>query len=146
MKTNTLHLVCRIKKNLFDRVSQAALAVSRYQELALKVDNDEISKSTYTQSCLMLTLEGFPFITERISKAKRAKTSKNQQEMKRQVQERDMRKDIKAGSARQQEKKVNEDPIEVKGSIMTSFQKFKGSFGCFESPRTKDVKVRKLVY
>ncbi|GKA17714.1 hypothetical protein Tco_0697551 [Tanacetum coccineum] len=83
---------------------------------------------------------------ERISKAKRAKTSKNQQEMKRQVQERDLRKDIKAGSARQQEKKVNEDPIEVKGSIMTSFQKFKGSFGCFESPRTKDVKVRKLVY
>ncbi|GJT22545.1 retrotransposon protein, putative, ty1-copia subclass [Tanacetum coccineum] len=83
---------------------------------------------------------------ERISKSKRAKTSKNQQEMKRQVQERDMRKDIKAGSARQQEKKVNEDPIEVKGSIMTSFQKFKGSFGCFESPRTKDVKVRKLVY
>ncbi|GJR84222.1 hypothetical protein Tco_0155007, partial [Tanacetum coccineum] len=48
--------------------------------------------------------------------------------------------------SRQQEKKVNEDPIEVKGSIMTSFQKFKGSFGCFESPRTKDVKVRKLVY
>ncbi|GKA40839.1 hypothetical protein Tco_0733432, partial [Tanacetum coccineum] len=48
--------------------------------------------------------------------------------------------------SRQQEKKVNEDPIEVKGSIMTSFQKFKGSFECFESPRTKDVKVRKLVY
>ncbi|GJZ20261.1 hypothetical protein Tco_0556851 [Tanacetum coccineum] len=46
--------------------------------------------------------------------------------------------------SRQQEKKVNEDPIEVKGSIMTSFQKFKGSFGCFESPRTKDVKVRKI--
>ncbi|GKE80069.1 hypothetical protein Tco_1550069, partial [Tanacetum coccineum] len=64
---------------------------------------------------------------ERISKSKRAKTSKNQQEMKRQVQERDMRKDIKVGSARQQEKKVNEDPIEVKGSIMTSFQKFKDS-------------------
>ncbi|GKF31468.1 hypothetical protein Tco_0101266, partial [Tanacetum coccineum] len=80
---------------------------------------------------------------ERILKSKRAKTSKNRQEMKRQVI---MRKDIKAGSARQQEKKVNEDPIEVKGSIMTSFQKFKDSFGCFESPRTKDVKVRKLVY
>ncbi|GKD53076.1 hypothetical protein Tco_1286463, partial [Tanacetum coccineum] len=59
---------------------------------------------------------------------------------------RDLRKVIKAGSARQQEKKVNEDQIEVKGSIMTSFQKFKGSFGCFESPRTKDVKVRKFVY
>ncbi|GJY39617.1 hypothetical protein Tco_0425981 [Tanacetum coccineum] len=88
----------------------------------------------------------FQPVLERISKSKRAKTSKNQQEMKRQVQERDMRKDIKAGSARQQEKKVNEDPIKVKGSIMTSFQKFKGSFGCFESPRTKDVKVRKLVY
>ncbi|GJQ95351.1 hypothetical protein Tco_0006490 [Tanacetum coccineum] len=104
-----------------------------------------------TSNKLMVDPHGFEGylkmkVKERISKSKRAKTSKNQQEMKRQVQERDMRKDIKAGSARQQEKKVNEDPIEVKGSIMTSFQKFKGSFGCFESPRTKDVKVRKLVY
>ncbi|GJY53207.1 reverse transcriptase domain-containing protein [Tanacetum coccineum] len=54
---------------------------------------------------------------ERILKSKRAKTSQNRQEMKRQVQERDLRKVIKAGSARQQEKKVNEDPIEVKGSV-----------------------------
>ncbi|GKE50844.1 hypothetical protein Tco_1486000, partial [Tanacetum coccineum] len=77
---------------------------------------------------------------------KEQKQAKTDKKRKRQVQERDVRKDIKTGSARQQEKKVNEDPIEVKGSIMTSFQKFKGSFGCFESPRTKDVKVRKLVY
>ncbi|GKC56769.1 hypothetical protein Tco_1084367, partial [Tanacetum coccineum] len=51
---------------------------------------------------------------ERISKSKRAKTSQNRQETEEtsdQVQERDMRKDIKARSARQQEKKVNEDPI-----------------------------------
>ncbi|GKC74314.1 hypothetical protein Tco_1120197, partial [Tanacetum coccineum] len=52
----------------------------------------------------------------KVKKSKnKAKTDKKR---KRQVQE----KDIKAGSARQQEKKVNEDPIEVKGSIMTSFQ------------------------
>ncbi|GKC28369.1 hypothetical protein Tco_1035663 [Tanacetum coccineum] len=71
---------------------------------------------------------------------KQAKTGKKR---KRQVQERDLKPISKPD---QQEKKVNEDPIEVKGSIMTSFQKFKGSFGCFESLRAKDVKVRKLVY
>ncbi|GJY52193.1 hypothetical protein Tco_0443040 [Tanacetum coccineum] len=85
-----------------------------------------------------------------VGKDIKVKKSKNKQKPTRNEetsdQEKDMRKDIKAGSARQQEKKVNEDPIEVKGSIMTSFQKFKDSFGCFESPRTKDVKVRKLVY
>ncbi|GJS06831.1 reverse transcriptase domain-containing protein [Tanacetum coccineum] len=61
---------------------------------------------------------------ERILKSKRAKTSQNRQEMKRQVQERDLRKVIKAGSARQQEKKVNEDPIEVKGSRQGAIRKF----------------------
>ncbi|GKD70642.1 hypothetical protein Tco_1324732, partial [Tanacetum coccineum] len=59
---------------------------------------------------------------ERILKSKRAKTSKTDKKRKRQVQERNLKPIAKAGSARQQEKKVNEDPIEVKGLIMTSFQ------------------------
>ncbi|GJU62434.1 hypothetical protein Tco_1244269 [Tanacetum coccineum] len=83
---------------------------------------------------------------ERIIKSKRAKTSQNRQETEKTSTRERFEANIKAGSTRQQEKKVNEDPIKVKGSIMTSFQKFKDSFGCFESPRTKDVKARKLVY
>ncbi|GKD10651.1 hypothetical protein Tco_1190336, partial [Tanacetum coccineum] len=51
---------------------------------------------------------------ERISKAKRAKTSKNQQEMKRQVQERDMRKDIKAGSADNKRRKSMKTQLKSK--------------------------------
>ncbi|GKE39864.1 hypothetical protein Tco_1463269, partial [Tanacetum coccineum] len=50
---------------------------------------------------------------------KRAKTNKKR---KRQVQERDMRKRYQSRISRQQEKKVNEDPIEVKGPILTSFK------------------------
>ncbi|GJY84511.1 retrovirus-related pol polyprotein from transposon TNT 1-94, partial [Tanacetum coccineum] len=62
-------------------------------------------------------------LTKDIKVKQKSKTNKNRHERKKdQVQERDMRKDIKAGSARQQEKKVNEDPIEVKGPILTSFK------------------------
>ncbi|GJS54810.1 hypothetical protein Tco_0628172 [Tanacetum coccineum] len=51
---------------------------------------------------------------ERISKSKRAKTSKNQQEMQRQVQERDMRKDIKAGSADNKRRKSMKTQLKSK--------------------------------
>ncbi|GKC08349.1 hypothetical protein Tco_0999959 [Tanacetum coccineum] len=44
------------------------------------------------------TLSIRPMISERISKSKRAKTSKNRQEMKRQVQEKDLKPISKAGS------------------------------------------------
>ncbi|GJR83957.1 reverse transcriptase domain-containing protein [Tanacetum coccineum] len=122
------------------------IASTSFAHLSKQVLVEELKEKSINEKEVLAVVEeeGHTWMTpERILKSKRAKTSKNRQEMKRQVI---MRKDIKAGSARQQEKKVNEDPIEVKGSIMTSFQKFKGSFGCFESPRTKDVKVRKLVY
>ncbi|GJS46578.1 putative reverse transcriptase domain-containing protein, partial [Tanacetum coccineum] len=59
---------------------------------------------------------------ERIIKSKRAKTSQNRQETEETSTREKFEKVIKAGSARQQEKKVNEDQIEVKGSIMTSLQ------------------------
>ncbi|GJW99850.1 hypothetical protein Tco_0183764 [Tanacetum coccineum] len=66
---------------------------------------------------------------ERISKSKRAKTSQNRQETEEtsdQVQEKDLKPFSKAGKESRniqlKPKKVNEDPIEVKGSIMTSFQ------------------------
>ncbi|GJY42119.1 hypothetical protein Tco_0429389 [Tanacetum coccineum] len=50
----------RIQKNLLDRVSQCALAV-----LVTEHSNrDNTNLASYLpQSCLMLTLEGFPFIT-----------------------------------------------------------------------------------
>ncbi|GJV83180.1 reverse transcriptase domain-containing protein [Tanacetum coccineum] len=68
-------------------------------------------------------------ISERILKSKRAKTSQNRQETEEtsdQVQEKDLKPFSKAGKESRniqlKPKKVNEDPIEVKGSIMTSFQ------------------------
>ncbi|GKD19134.1 hypothetical protein Tco_1208292, partial [Tanacetum coccineum] len=68
---------------------------------------------------------------ERISKSKSAKTSKNQQEMKRQETE----------ETSDQEKKVNEDPIEVKGSIMTSLQSLRAHLDVLKA---KGPKVSKL--
>ncbi|GKF68089.1 hypothetical protein Tco_0197768, partial [Tanacetum coccineum] len=59
---------------------------------------------------------------ERISKAKRAKTSQKPTRKEDTSTREKFEKVIKAGSARQQERKVNEDPIEVKGLIMTSLQ------------------------
>ncbi|GKF20713.1 hypothetical protein Tco_0069351, partial [Tanacetum coccineum] len=68
-----------------------------------------------------------------ISKAKRAKTSQNRQETEKTSTREDTRKDIKAGSARQQEKKINEDQIEVKRLIMTSLQSLKAHLDVLKS-------------
>ncbi|GKE77799.1 hypothetical protein Tco_1543919, partial [Tanacetum coccineum] len=71
---------------------------------------------------------------QRQKEQKQAKTDKKR---KRQVQERNLRKIIKAGSARQQEKKVNESQRINNDKCA----KFKGSFGCFE---VKGPKMSKL--
>ncbi|GKC15450.1 hypothetical protein Tco_1012232 [Tanacetum coccineum] len=58
---------------------------------------------------------------EKILKSKRAKTSQNRQETEKTSTREEFKANCKSRK-RQQEKKVNEDPIEVKGLIMTSFQ------------------------
>ncbi|GKB86804.1 reverse transcriptase domain-containing protein, partial [Tanacetum coccineum] len=73
------------------------------------------AKALPTNDARVVVKKGY----QRQKEQKQAKTDKKR---KRQVQERNLRKIIKAGSARQQEKKVN------------------------ESQRTKDVKASKLIY
>ncbi|GKD26002.1 hypothetical protein Tco_1232216 [Tanacetum coccineum] len=94
---------------------------------------DWTSQSEEEEGYALMACNSLGSDTEGEVTGKRISSQKSQKQAKTTRKERDkciksrenlkpFSKPIKAGSARQQEKKVNEDPIEVKGSIMTSFQ------------------------
>ncbi|GJT90511.1 reverse transcriptase domain-containing protein [Tanacetum coccineum] len=162
LPTNDARVVCKFLKSLFARFGTPRAIIS---DRGTHFCNDQFAKvmakygvthrlSTpyhpQTSGQVEVQIGEIKRILERtIGKDIKVKKSKNEQKPTRneETSTRERYEErYQSRISRQQEKKVNEDPIEVKGSIMTSFQKFKGSFGCFESPRTKDVKVRKLVY
>ncbi|GJW40387.1 hypothetical protein Tco_0066232 [Tanacetum coccineum] len=95
-------------------------AYKGYHQIKMAEEDEE--KTTFVTSQGIFCYSKMPFglknggamISERILKSKRAKTSKNQQEMKRQVQERDLRKDIKAGSADNKRRKSMKTQLKSK--------------------------------
>ncbi|GKD43433.1 putative reverse transcriptase domain-containing protein [Tanacetum coccineum] len=95
-----LKLILRLlkKEELYAKFSKCEFWLSKVQFLGHVIDSEGIHVDPAKIESIKDWASPKTLISERISKSKRVKTSKNRQEMKRQVQEKDLKPISKAGS------------------------------------------------